>query len=67
MADNLVWVVDRGPHPGAARPLSLRATPPQEGIFKGGLMSKTFQRVWSTAGLLFVGCLIMPTAFAQAA
>ena len=30
-------------------------------------MSRTFQRPWSRAGLLFVGCLIMPTAFAQAA
>ncbi len=36
---NLVWVVDRGTHPGAARPrgvfsrLHLRATPPTERIF----------------------------------
>ena len=29
---NLVWVVDRGTHPGASRQLSLRATPPTEGI-----------------------------------
>jgi GWxTD domain-containing protein len=30
-------------------------------------MSKTFQQFWPKAGLLFVGCLIMPTAFAQVA
>ena len=29
---NWVWVVDRQTHPGAARPLSLCATPPTEGI-----------------------------------
>jgi hypothetical protein len=33
--NNLVWVVDPETHPGAARPLSLRATPPTEGIFEG--------------------------------
>ena len=33
--DNLVWVVDPETHPGAPRPLSLRATPPTEGIFRG--------------------------------
>jgi len=35
VTNNLVWVVDPETHPGAARPLSLRATPPTEGIFKG--------------------------------
>ena len=38
---NLLWVVDRGTHPGALRPrevfsrLYLRNTPPTERIFKG--------------------------------
>ena len=34
-------------HPGAARPLSLRATPPTEGILKGSipLLSSTSKRI----------------------
>ena len=39
VTDNLVWVVDPETHPGAARPLSLRATPPTEGILRGTLMN----------------------------
>ena len=34
---NLVWVADPETHPGATRPLSLRASPPTEGIFRGAV------------------------------
>ena len=34
VTDKLAWVVDPETHPGASRPLSLRATPPRKGIFQ---------------------------------